>query len=230
MAEVVTIVVGKSEEMDDEGVGDIPASPGSGNQLFVVHKSLLTCSSKYFLAALNGKWEESKGLVKLPGVSFGDFGIYVNYLYFRKLFTGSNSSATPRRDREWSLLRNLYILGDHLQAEGFKNAVIDAMIEKHGEYSIYPAHLATRTYENTLPSSPLRRLLVDFHVWVGKGFSKSARDLPDITSSPREFLMDVVLALTDAGPKLEDPKVVKPWKADGCAYHEHKYTPPCAKK
>jgi hypothetical protein len=58
----------------------------------------------------------------------------------------------------------MYVLGDVLQDEGFKNAVIDAIVEVATKSNVYPTAFTSinSVYENTSKSAMLRKLMVDF--------------------------------------------------------------------
>lgn len=196
-----------------------------------MHKSLLVTSSNFFRAALKEPWEECKGQVKLLKEKPGLFELYVQYLYHGKIFS-CFSEDNPQTHDEWIRLWDLYILGDCLQDECFRNSVLDALVEKANKDERYPTQLAADTYANTPPGSPMRRLIVDFHVWTGQGgsFTKTAHNKAakhhDYFTGPREFFLDTIVAFADAGPDLYKSIRQKPRIKDPCVYHEHKDTPP----
>lgn len=198
-----------------------------------MHKSLLVASSKFFRAALKEPWEESKGLVELPKEDPKVFRVYVQYLYYGKIFSILDTTPSLETGAERIILRKLYILGDRLQDENLRNSVMDALGDKQSKDNKYPHSLAIQTYANTPPGSPLRRFLVDFHVWFGLGLSfkrhKVDGQAADVTSGPREFLLDVIEAFADAGADLHKEDNPMPWTKGPCIYHEHKDTPPCKK-
>lgn len=112
----------------------------------------------------------------------------------------------------------MHVLADFLKSEALKNDAINAMIEKHTEAGRYPWYLATYVYSSTVPASPLRRLIVDFHIWRGKG--SGLKDSPD-RGGPKEFFQDVANAILAAGAEIWAETRQVPYLTDSCAYHEH---------
>lgn len=72
-------------------------------------------------------------------------------------------------DAERTKLMECYILGTHLHDERFRNAAIDALVEKVEKEEEYPTGLASDVYRHTESGDRLRKLIVDFHVWKGQG-------------------------------------------------------------
>lgn len=198
---------------------------------FTVHRSLLTATSAYFRSALNGNWLENSGRIDFPDEDPTKFSVYVQYLYFGKLFTyccppapvTKRSSPTHAEiDEEWLHLIKLYFLGEYLQDPTFKNGVIDGILEKSRQLGIWPTGFSALIYENTPKTSELRHLFFDFHVWGAQaaylGSGQTEEDLPN------EFLRDVIDAFVAAGAGLYGPVSESrfPTLRERCAYHEHK--------
>lgn len=163
---------------------------------FYVHERLLRDASRFFDAAMRGDWKESaERVVPLPVDDPEVFNLFVGWLYNRK-FPTKNDVGSAEGNEEYMLLAKLYVLGEKLQATTIKTAVIGAILGKAktkvqpGGHSWYPVGSIVRyLYENTPPTSPARRLLVDLYVWNGQG-SWLTRDPTDEGGS-KEFLVDL---------------------------------------
>jgi len=209
---------------------------GEQKTMFTVHRSLLCSTSAFFRAAIN--WPGFDGTIYLEYEDPADFEIFTHYVYFKTLYTQTrdNESTTPTsttttaagikisHDPEWTTLSSLYLLGDRLQSATFKNALITALIEKAAADTCLPVDQAQHIYANTVACAPLRRLIVDFHVFGFKGETLrrgSPAASPDLVDAPREFLGDVLEAFVSAGGELfAGKKKGLPWVEDVGGYHE----------
>lgn len=234
---------------------------------FTVHRALIASHSDFFRAAFN--WPAYEGVVCLDDEVPRTFGMFVQYCYFGKIFSkkedeqvgcsqdkdevkGEDKTETVHvddddedgddlpEDEEWDELIELYLLGQRLEASKFKDAVIDAIIEKADgdtdasasrRHLSLPVDQAKKVYDNTVGSAKLRELIVDFHVYGFKGETlktgAGARPSPDV-NAPKEFLQDVLQEVLRAGGDLYAKKKTLPWIEKPCAYHEHGEDKPCA--
>jgi hypothetical protein len=129
-------------------------------------------------------------------------------------------SDTGGNREEIDLLIEAFVLGEKLQDQGFKDAIIDSLI-----YAVdtpdardtrwYPRSTAVdKTYMGTPESSPLRKLLVDMHFFHGR-----ADWLDGATNI--DFLRDLAKAfLQDRGDFVTRADMTRPQQA-GCSYHSH---------
>lgn len=78
-------------------------------------------------------------------------------------------------------------------------------------------------YDNTGPNCPLRRLIVDFHVY-GYRDETLAPDCAQLFDgeTPKDFYQDIVATLLRAGADLYKKKLT-PWVEDPTAYQEPSY-------
>ena len=195
---IITIVVGSAEPIK-----------------FRVHENLIRGRAPFFEKALSRDWKESEEkIVKLPLQEPKTFELYKNWLYSFRIYSQTDIA-------EYLLLVNAYIMGDMLQDPDFKDAIIDAIVDKAAPVSIYPLALTKNVYENTLPASPLRRLFVDFHV-AGSGN-------PDgwWYNDPQNSTYYTVEALFHIAGGLDKHRVhgfnsqKAPFLHKPCHYHEH---------
>ena len=129
-------------------------------------------------------------------------------------------------DAEWTRLAHCYLFGLSLKDEAFTNASIDAIIEKMVISDRYPTGIASEVYQFTPTGDNLRELLVDVHVWKGRGTWVKAPH--DDATGPMEFLQDVIGGLGTAGPEIHEADAEMPWEEAPCAYyHVHEATGQC---
>lgn len=125
---------------------------------FQIHTSLLTSTSSYFRAALNGPFEESAtNSVTLDDVPVEHFQLLVPWLY-------NSILPTPFKDRKpaYYILLHTYALADRLGFEGARNAVVDVISDLADETNSVLTPSDTRIlYEDMRDSSPLRTLVLD---------------------------------------------------------------------
>lgn len=193
---------------------------------FFIHCNLICTFSPFFNAACSGFWKESQeSVVKLPEDYPEIFELYVKWLYtgeLVKLSTNAEEEDYPEHTT-LTVLACAWFLGDKLLDSTFKNAAIDAIIERVRETNHYPCALASFIYENTTEESPLRRLLVDFYAYAYERSWFVGNDRgPDMDDAPREFFRDVLvkIIMLKEGPAVEEPGDW-PWVKDRCQYHDH---------
>lgn len=194
-----------------------------------IHESVLIETSGYFRMSLKGPWTESQGTVTLPELDTGLFGNYLMYAHYDRIGLGI-AGQTGELDIGvmYTQLARLYFVADYLQADGLKDIVINAWIDKFTEKQLYCVSLAAEIYSNTTDNSPLRRLYVDIHVWVGKGEAIGSGNTsiiktetsPD-SDGPSEFFIDITRTFAASGAALWDAEEDYPWIKDRCSYHEH---------
>lgn len=195
-----------------------------------LHSNLLPEAVKFYIGARQvGEW-----FFALPEVDHGQFIIYRNWLYTKQFHTISADEDVVEdgdgdevvADSEWVELAHCYILGQTIHDEHFTNASISAIIEKMVDTDCHPTGLASDVYMYTDPSSKLRKLIVDVHVWRGLGWW--IREPHDDARGPSEFLQDVARDCTAAGGSLWADDVEMPWESDLCGkYHVHEVTERC---
>lgn len=196
---------------------------------FHVHESIICGSSEYFKRALNGPWRESKERrVVFEDVESDTFNTYVNFLYRDKIPVRSN--LKDETDETFLLLAKAYVLGDMLQDGRFKDASLDAIahtvnsrhsVETPSPLSlIYALHstgpVVKLIYENTLDSSPARRLLLDIYQYRATGVWVNAPE--DSPEPPKEFLRDLSARMLNLNASQGNHQL--PF-IDQCRYHDH---------
>lgn len=187
--------------------------------VFNVHEGLVRASSEFFDKAMRRDWKEATDrVVKLPNDDPTVFRLYVHWLYSGTL-PCQIDEPNPTGNLEYLQLAKAHVLGIKLLVKRFADATVDAIIEKAHSiasdgHSWFPDGEAIRyLYANTLPSSPVRRLLVDFYVSCGNKDWVAEWDSPE--ERPSEFLFDLAVGL------YEKQTCVNPLQAEPCAYHQH---------
>ncbi|KAG9585634.1 hypothetical protein KCU77_g5919, partial [Aureobasidium melanogenum] len=229
----ITRVRKSQRNAPDLGTDTVFILLGSGSkehrETKVFHRNLLMSISGFFAAGLTSSLKEAEtGVFELEEEDLSTFTIFEQWVYKDRPFikktasSSSTSSDTEDDDQEWECLPRLYTLGERLCAPRFKDAVISAMIEKVNESKIMPDTWASYVYQNTVSACALRRLIVDFHVFVHQGKLLKKGACPDAEEPKFEFLQDAMARMADAGQQVFAADVAgeMPW-ADACVYHEH---------
>lgn len=125
--------------------------------------------------------------MRLPDVRPQHFQPFMQWLY-----TGHPYDVDKTVDLRCSMLADLYILGDKLEAPKFRNLIIDQLIERIVKHNRHPVGIISIVYEHTPESSPLRRLMVDLYIWGGKP-SWFTRQTETLT---KDFLLDVAIQVS----------------------------------
>lgn len=192
----------------------------AGAEVFI-HQNLVCESSMFFRSMLTHKWKESADrIVLLPYDDPITFNVYAEWKYTGKILS-SIADQDDTNQEEWLHLVQAYILGDKLQDGPFKDAVLDSIIAKsnvavNGFHYFPIQNITTFIYANTIPNSPLRRLLVDQHVFHGRASWMEGGSVNDVD---KEFLFDLCVSLLQHRPQ---PPGLAPDKVEvTCMYHEH---------
>lgn len=189
---------------------------------FGVHENVICAASQFFKKAMSGDWSESKSRsVRLANEEPEVFHLYMQWLY-RDTLPVRNDSPGLEGNAEYLQLAKAYVLGDLLQDGNFKDAVLDAMIERttsklsDGKMWFPVGPVIRHIYDNTMKSSEARRLLVDMYTQTGR--SDWLRNWACPEDLPKEFLYDLAIAVLDKRSQPEIPA----GSPDPCAYHQHK--------
>lgn len=194
-----------------------------------VHKDLLCNKSPFFSAAVNDHWKEGQeGRVPLPNDDPAVFALYIQWIYRGRIFSRQDMGDTGGNQQEIKLLVDAFVLGEKLQDQDFKDAVIDSLVyavdtPDEQDKKWYPTPSAVDSaYRGTPESSPLRRLMVDMHFFHGHP------EWLDETYNT-EFLRDVArLFLQDRSDYVTRADRTTAQVA-GCTYHCHEAESACYK-
>lgn len=183
---------------------------------FHIHEQLLCEHSIFFRNIMKRERRKAKErVIHLPDDKVKIFTIYHMWLYFGYIFTrsedeGKNASSTSST-AEWGLLFDSYIFGKKIQDSNFKDALMDAIINKMNTINEFPDRVQ-QVYQNTPQNSPARRLLVEACLcYDSEAFIQKA-------AGNAEYLQDVALAFMSAKKLKRD--FTYPAE-ESCEYHEH---------
>lgn len=207
VAKPVTVVVGE----------------GDSATTFYIHEEAAKAHSDFLAAALHKGWKEAEDkVIKLPEDNAGLFNIFVRFVHTGRVYCAEEGDVSEKngvsRDQEWSRLTKSWLLGDKLGSTSFKDAIIDALIEKILTVRFTPTwlHATVYMYLGTASNSGLRRLGVDVAVWKW-----SHQDMCEAeTGTWHQFFKDV--AIRFQGLSEADRKGLPPFCGPAsCKYHEH---------
>ncbi|CZT24558.1 uncharacterized protein RCC_10283 [Ramularia collo-cygni] len=207
---------------------------GPQQELITLHSDMLPDKTKAYLTARAA----AEPFRQLPNELPEIVNLYRLFLYTGTVFSIANSDKDEMdaaefnhgasMDAEKVTLMECYILGTHLHDERFRNAAINALVQKVEEEEEYPTGLAADVYRHTSPGDKLRRLIVDFHVWKGQGEWLCFPH--EDAHGPEEFLADVAAATKRAGAMVYWDHMKSPWETFLCTrYHQHAHTQGCVK-
>ncbi|KAH0274282.1 hypothetical protein KCU91_g5379, partial [Aureobasidium melanogenum] len=149
-------------------------------------------------------------------VNVAAFRLYAEWVYSGRIQQGV--LRVDAEDVDFSAIGQAYILGEKLQDKGFKNAIVDLLLQTIVTHGKMDLTLSTLIFNETATIAPLRKLLVDLYVWYGhKDWLK-----PDgsKTSTSSVFLSDLSAAFFDRHDYDGVPKV-NILTLNACNYHEH---------
>ena len=202
---------------------------GERRELVNNYSDLLPDPTKAYIAERS----QGRAFYQLPEEAPDIVQMYRSFLYSCRIVSISegdierpdNGRTATHNDAEWTKLAHAYLFGVTVKDERFANAYISAIIENVTETLRFPSGIATEVYQFTQSGDNLRKLIVDLHVWSGKGTSiQRPREDAD---GPKEILQDVTGGLAAAGARFHDPDMQMPWTLDECAYHSHDGTGRC---
>ncbi|KAK3684535.1 hypothetical protein LTR37_020177 [Vermiconidia calcicola] len=171
-----------------DDIVEIRAGENEDAKSFHMHKGVLCFYSGYFARALNGTFAEaSKGVVELKTEDKNVFEMFEYWTYGRRFCEPAQSYTGAI---VWLDIAKLWIFGDSHHIPLLQNDVIDLMKTVVVNYWVIPTSPTNHIYENTVPTAPLRKFVIDI---IGRtsgpiGFNKAnmSADLP------KDALIDLV--------------------------------------
>lgn len=194
---------------------------GGDKKPFHIHKQLLCSKSTYFKAAFEGSYKEaSEKKLHLLDEDPKIFQFYAVWIYNKNLeIYGKNEE-----ELDINVCCRLYILAAKLGSEDLQNTVMDAM-HKHitGENLIdLKSETVNFVYNNTLPDSVLRDILVHALAW-----EMIAESHPDLIKAVPEFLFAALKICTERLPRRLENEI-GPLDKNRCdIYHVHSSSVVC---
>jgi hypothetical protein len=198
------------------------SSPHSFSQTFIVnvgkdenkranilHDAVFIPRSKFFQAALRGRWKEAEEkVINLPEDDPKLFASYVQAVYIGgvpehvEISDETFDKKSERRSQHYYSLLNLYVSADKLQDTKTKNYAISKIYKFHSEKQFTPGCRKIKlVYRNTAEDSPLRRLVSELYAFYVK---RSFLAKSDFSAFPPEFLADLIHLLAVSAPARND--------------------------
>lgn len=204
--------------------------PDGSEEEFLIYADLAKQHSKVIETNIKLAMGLEKSRPRMPERSAAYFKIFVSFIYTGRIHTVSKSTESS----EWRLLSELWVLGQALQSTTFKDAVVDAMVERrttlnkfHNKaYVIMAEHL--QTLQQT--RAGVGKLLVDTAVSARKHdvYTDELSDVPGCL----HFYGEVVKGLDRICRRVESEEQVllRATKGRVCVYHEHGTSEICHRK
>lgn len=189
-----------------------------------MRRALISKTSDFFKRALEGKFIERRGLVRLMDGDPHTFSVYISWLTTGKLAVGDIKQTYGR---SINLLMDILVLADLIQDDSFYNSAVDCIIDDIITSRLCPTGAAALFLSRLPESSPIIKLLVD--IWA----YDSALDWWDQTSgdvrdAPMEFWRAVAKEMRKSH-LVPEPLEDYPWVCDRCRYHKHNRGTSCKK-
>ena len=186
-----------------------------------VDKDLLCEKSPYFSAATKDCWPvDDEGRIPLPNDDPAVFALYMQWIYRGRIFSRQDMGDTGGNREEIDLLIEAFVLGEKLQDQECRDAVVDCLVDAVDtpdgqDKRWYPTPGAIdRAYRGTPEGSPLRRLLVDMY------FFRGCPEWLDEASNA-EFLRDLARAFLQDRESFATRADHTTAQLAGCSYHGH---------
>ena len=168
---------------------------------FYVHEKLLSKSSNFFEAALSHDWKESKErLIKLEEEDAVVFNVYLHWLYHATLPILDTSRSSSDQS-EYSQLAKAFVLGEKLQDNSFKGAVLTAFDKRYDENG--SEENGSEENQGSIPGGPVIRTIYDgtpcdskvrekiSGYWAKGGSEESLLAINGIYDVPKDFVVDL---------------------------------------
>ncbi|EGP88769.1 uncharacterized protein MYCGRDRAFT_38100, partial [Zymoseptoria tritici IPO323] len=166
----------------------IDVGPKNNRSTFRVHKNVLCHYSGYFTGALNGKFiEATTKRIDLAAEDPGIFTIFVYWLY-------RGCIPPPGEGLDYTTLCKLWVFGDARSVPLLQNAAMALLIRRAATTRSAPSNSVDYIYSNTMPGSPLRRVLIDLVKKVA-----GRKILPSAKEWPKDALLDLAEAVWTDG-------------------------------
>lgn len=193
---------------------------GYDKRPFQIHKQLLCSKSTYFKAAFEGSFKEaSEKKLHLLDEDPDIFQFYAIWIYNPNLEICGNNGE----EMDINVCCRLYILADKLGSQDLQNTVMDVMHKNiTGSFTDLKSETVNFVYNNTLPGSVLRDILVHALAW-----EMTAEQHPDLINAVPEFLFAALKICTERLPRRLEIEI-GPLDKNLChMYHVHSSSVVC---
>ena len=161
--------------------------------MFEIHKGILCRDSSYFRTALNGAFREAQeNKIILSENRTRTFHIFQHWAYSGSLQNGDRKESFM----PMPFLIDIYTFAEARDIRRLQSQALDAIITRNKDQQRFYAPWVIRVYDNTCPSSQLRKFIVDFCA-SSRAPPKTAWLKRGRNSIPPDFAIDLALALKD---------------------------------
>lgn len=188
---------------------------GPKKQKFTIHKGLLCAYSSYFKAALQGGFKEAdEQTITLPE---DDAKVFEHFQLW--IYTGAFMEAQEtKKEEKWDIIISLYLFAEARGIPELQNLAIDTYMYNVAALKQVPTRKFRQIYDNTMASSPLRRLTTRLTVqFVEPSWFLDASE----KYWSREILLEVVKGLVEEKGKMGREEALAQFISHRCDYHVH---------
>ena len=174
----------------------------------MVYTDALSRRSTFVEAACSGRWNTTSEQkpIELPEDDPIIFDLYLHCIYTNSVDVKDPSQTVS--SEQSMLLVKIYFLADKLGDIVTSNMVLDKPISYYFEYVTLPSDFTIiRVWSNTVPNSPLRKLVVD--LYVPRATVENIETLSQRIAVPHEFLYELLteqlnIQSTDGNRRISD--------------------------
>lgn len=202
----------------------------SARKTYILEKSTLELHSTFFARSLSMRNATNGAYAMfLPDANPEMFNIFRHFVRCGQIHSsqdddfelakGANANNGDREytDREWGRLVGSWLLGEKLESCSFKDAVVDATIDKVLKDDCYAAYIQDDIYPKSTTKSAIRRLIVDVAIW---NHDSGVMNRQGYREHLGRFYFDLGRAMHAL--KRQGLPDSAPYKShDPCKYHEH---------
>jgi hypothetical protein len=172
----------------------IDVGPEDNRRTFRVHEKALCHYSGYFAGAMRGKFVEAE--TKRITLATEDPDIFSMFIYW--LYRGRIPPPAEASHHAWETVMKLWVFGDVRTVRLLQNDTMDLLLRTAVESNQVPTICIPYIYSNTMPDSPLRRVMIDM---VSRCMDKP--ELSNKTKWTREPLLDLANAIWNGREEVE---------------------------
>lgn len=199
--------------------------------MFLIHTDLVKRHSQTFVTDLELSSGAEKPELRITEHLAHHFKLFVAFLYTGRVYT--ITEGLTKTYHEWSALAELWSTGHALGSATFKDAVVDAMLQKRATKSKFSSHtyklLADHLQTQAQMQTGVGKLLVDIAVSERKHevYTKLSPKLECIN-----FYGEVIRVFDQIrrGTESEQAILLRSKEGRDCLYHEHGTNGVCHEK
>lgn len=186
-------------------------------QTFYLHEDQAVKFSDVIAAAVKGGFKEAEErAVKMPEDDPELFKIFAAFTYSGAIHCSKPGDAMIDHIAQHGRLAKLWILAEKMRACEFKDAIVDAMVDRVKCTGKCSAALHKTIYANSFGPSGMRRLVVDVVVW---GWPQGSLNDAVYSEALGQFFFDVASRLH--GMFGRQPGEAPFNSSPDCYYHDH---------